>query len=138
MSLRHALAVLAVGAALSALAGCGAGGGDLAAAPSKLVSPEAFAAAVAEPGRVTINVHVPDEGSLAGTDLSIPYYEIDVRRAELPDPSAPLAVYCRSGRMSAIAVQELADLGFRDVVELDGGMIVWEAAGRPLLPPGAG
>lgn len=138
MSLRHALAVLAVGAGLSALAGCGEGGGDLAAAPSKLVSPEAFAAAVAEPERVTINVHVPDEGSIPGTDLAIPFDQIAARKSELPALTTPLAVYCRSGRMSAIAVQELADLGFSDVVELDGGMVGWEAAGRPLLPPPAG
>ncbi len=138
MSLRHALAVLSVGAGLAALAGCGAGSGDLAAAPSKLVSPEAFAAAVAEPERVTINVHVPDEGSIPGTDLAIPFDQIAARKSELPSLTTPLAVYCRSGRMSAIGVQTLSGLGYTDVVELDGGMIAWEAAGRPLLPPASG
>ena len=138
MSLRHALAVLAVGAGLAALAGCGAGGSDLATAPSKLVSPEAFAAAVAEPERVTINVHVPDEGSIPGTDLAIPFDQIAAQKSELASLTTPLAVYCRSGRMSAIAVQILSGLGYTDVVELEGGMIAWEAAGRPLLPPAAG
>jgi len=90
-----------------------------------------------EPGRVTVNVHVPDEGSISGTDLWIPFDEVAARESELPDPSTPLAVYCRSGRMSAIAVETLARLGFTDVVELKGGMISWEEAGKPLLPPGA-
>ena len=44
------------------------------------------------------------------------------------------AVYCRSGRMSAIAVRELARLGYGTIVELRGGMVAWEASGRRLLP----
>jgi len=89
-----------------------------------------------EPGRVTVNVHVPDEGSISGTDLWIPFDEVAARKSELPDPATPLAVYCRSGRMSAIAAETLAGLGFADVVELEGGMIAWEGAGKALLPPG--
>ena len=127
-----------VGAGLSVLAGCGAGGDDLTAAPSKPVSPEAFAGVVAEPGRVAINVHVPDEGSIPGTDLTIPFDQIAARKSELPALTTPLAVYCRSGRMSAIAIQTLSGLGYTDVVELEGGMIAWEEAGRPLLPPASG
>ncbi len=48
-----------------------------------------------------------------------------------------IAVYCMSGNMSATAVQDLADLGYTDVVELDGGMMAWMADGRELLPPAA-
>ena len=122
--------------AAAALAGCGSSGGSVGAGP-RLVPPAAFAQAMAETGRVTINVHVPDEGSIDGTDLSIPFDEIEARQGELPDTSAPLAVYCRSGNMSADAVQTLDELGYEDVVELKGGMVAWEASGRMLLPPGA-
>ena len=131
---RRLFLALAVGAALFAVAGCG-GTGESPAGAAKLLASEAFAAAVADPARVTVNVHVPDEGSIEGTDLWIPYDQIAVKRSELPDPSTPLAVYCRSGRMSATAVETLAELGYADVVELKGGMIAWEEAGRPLLPP---
>ena len=31
----------------------------------------------------------------------------------------------------------LTDLGYTDVVELDGGMMAWMADGRELLPPAA-
>ena len=116
------------------LAGCGGGGGV---APSRLVPPAEFASAVSQPGTVTINVHVPDEGSIEGTDLWIPFDVVEARREELPPATAPLAVYCRSGRMSAIAVETLAGLGYEDVVELDGGMVAWERSGRRLLPPRA-
>lgn len=111
------------------------GAGTPFAAPSRLLAPEAFATAVADTQRVMINVHVPDEGSIARTDLSIPFDEIKARSDELPGMGTPLAVYCRSGRMSAIAVKALAALGYHDILELRGGMIAWEADGRPLLPP---
>ena len=117
------------------VAGCGDSGSG--STSPRLVPPAAFAQAMAEPGRVTINVHVPDEGSIDGTDLSIPFDEIEARQGELPDTSAPLAVYCHSGNMSADAVKTLDELGYEDVVELEGGMVAWEASGRMLLPPGA-
>ena len=99
-----------------------------------LLTPAAFAAAMAEPGRVTIDVHVPFEGKLNAADLMIPYNEVAQRQSELPaNRSTPLAIYCRSGFMSAIAAPELARLGFTDVVELSGGMDAWRASGRPLI-----
>lgn len=107
-------------------------------AASRLVPPSSFARAVADPRTVTINVHVPDEGSIRGTDLRIPFDRVAARRTELPSPSTRLAVYCRSGRMSALAIRTLARLGYRRIVELRGGMEAWQASGRRLLPPRSG
>lgn len=87
---------------------------------------------------VTINVHTPDEGSIAGTDLTIPFDQI-ASSDQLPkDRSTPLAVYCRSGNMSADAVDDLEALGYTDIVELAGGFNAWTAAGRPLVAPASG
>lgn len=103
-------------------------------APSRLLAPDAFAAEVSGGDRVVVNVHTPDEGSIDGTDASIPFDQVADRAGELPaDRDAPLAVYCRSGSMSAEASVTLARLGYTDVVELDGGMKAWAAAGRPLV-----
>lgn len=103
------------------------------AAAPRSVSPDDFARAVAEPDRVTINVHIPYEGEIAGTDLEIPYDEIEQRADQLPqDRSTALAVYCRSGPMSRTAMDTLARLGYSDIVELDGGMRAWTASGRSL------
>jgi rhodanese-related sulfurtransferase len=99
-----------------------------------LVGPDVFAARIEEPGVVTINVHIPDEGSIAGTDLTIPFDRIS-ESSELPvDRDTPLAVYCRSDNMSADAVNDLEALGYTDIVELDGGFDAWVASGRPLEP----
>lgn len=131
-----------------ATAACSGGGPPASAAPSSAaltagaeavapVPPAEFAAALAN--AFVVNVHVPDEGSIAGTDAAIPFDEVGDRVAELPqDRAATLAVYCKTGRMSAEAVATLRGLGYTDIVELSGGMDAWVADGRELLPPTAG
>lgn len=107
------------------------------ASPVRLVDPVRFADVVDRDDVVVINVHTPDEGSIAGTDVSIPFDRIRDREAELPaDRDTPLAVYCRTGTMSAAAVTTLAQMGFRDITELAGGMQAWQASGRPLVVSG--
>ncbi len=64
------------------------------------------------------------EGHIENAIL-IPEYEI-VQRAEkeLPDKNALILVYCRSGRRSKIASEELVNLGYTNVKEF-GGIIDW-------------
>lgn len=148
VSVIHRRGAALVGVTVLVLAGCGTSqrdGGAPASLPSvstseipvpagnRLVGPGEFADAVADPRRVTINVHVPFEGDIAGTDLSIPFDQIGAQSASLPpERGTPLAVYCRRGPMSATAVATLSQLGYVDVVELQGGMRAWEASGRSL------
>ena len=64
------------------------------------------------------------EGHIENAIL-IPEYEI-ANRAEqqLPDKAALILVYCRSGRRSKIASEELVKLGYTNVKEF-GGIIDW-------------
>ncbi len=81
---------------------------------------------------VFINVHIPFEGNIAGTDLSIAYDQITdpFNLAQLPaDKSAKIVLYCRSGRMSAIAAEALVKKGYTNIWDLAGGMVGWEQAG---------
>jgi len=85
-----------------------------------------------------INVYIPYEGEIEGTDLFIPFNEIEQNLDKLPsDKDAKLVVYCRSGGKSAIAARSLVKVGYRDVWNLDGGMIAWEQAGYQLLDKGS-
>lgn len=77
-----------------------------------------------------VNVHVPYEGEIVGTDAHIPYTDIASRLDELPADQT-LVIYCRSGNMSTQAAQEMVDAGATGFSELDGGFIAWEAAGLP-------
>jgi rhodanese-related sulfurtransferase len=80
-----------------------------------------------------INVHVPFEGDLPGTDDSIPYNQITQHLDRLPaDRDATIVLYCRSDRMSHEAAAELVRLGYTDVRNLSGGFIAWRAAGLPM------
>lgn len=66
-----------------------------------------------------------DEGHIPGAIL-IPEYEIaDRAENELPDKDQLILVYCRSGRRSKIAAEELVKLGYTNVKEF-GGIIDWE------------
>jgi len=57
--------------------------------------------------------------------ILIPEYEIkDRAEKELPDKEQLILVYCRSGRRSKIASEELVKLGYTNVKEF-GGIIDW-------------
>lgn len=61
--------------------------------------------------------------------LHLPLHELPARLDEVPE--GQLLVVCRVGARSAHAVAYLTQHG-HDAVNLDGGLVEWEAAGRAL------
>jgi rhodanese-related sulfurtransferase len=125
---------VAVSVVLAGVAACGGSdaAGDAGVAEVDLVGPDEFAARMADPDAVVVNVHIPYEGEIAGTDLFVPFDEVDSSEALPADKDQPLLVYCRTGNMSADATAELVEAGYRDVTDLEGGMVAWEEAGRTI------
>jgi hydroxyacylglutathione hydrolase len=63
--------------------------------------------------------------------VSIPLNHLRERLSELP-ADRPLLVYCAGGYRSSIAASLLQRHGFRQVSEIAGGIVAWEAAKLPL------
>lgn len=56
--------------------------------------------------------------------------ERDVERA-IPDHDAEIVLYCGGGYRSALAADALQQMGYRNVVSMDGGWKRWVALGYP-------
>lgn len=99
------------------------------------VDPATFAAAVATPGVVTLDVRTPEEfteGHIAGaTNYNVEDPAFTALLSTL-DPNATYAVYCRSGNRSQVAVDQMVAAGITSIYELTDGIIGWEAAGYPI------
>jgi len=73
-----------------------------------------------------LDVHIPEQSHIEGTDSFIPYNELDSNIDKLPsDKNQKIVVYCRSGSMSKVASDKLLDLGYTDVSNLEGGINSW-------------
>jgi rhodanese-related sulfurtransferase len=115
----------------------GSGGADPGAGGSgwTRLSPQALDELMAAEDVFLVNVHVPFEGEITGTDVHIPYTELVDRMGELPDPDGQtLVLYCRSGNMSTQAAQELVSAARTGFFELEGGFNAWNEAGLPFEP----
>lgn len=125
--------------AMLVLAGCaatGTPGQESSPAPTggvALLDVEQFASLLDDPDVTVVNVHVPYEGELPGTEAFVPYSDVVGADAIPVDREVTLAVYCRSGSMSREASAALVAAGYTDVRDLDGGMNAWQDAGRSLV-----
>lgn len=70
-----------------------------------------------------------NDGHIAGTRL-LPLFTLPVRHTELPKDK-PLVLICRSGGRSSMACEQLAQLGYTNLINLTGGTMGWQSAGLP-------
>ncbi len=82
-----------------------------------------------------IDVRTPGEfaGGHLNNALNIDIHSSDFEQqlAKL-DKSKPVLVYCKAGGRSASAADKMQEMGFTTIYNLDGGIMKWEAAGKPL------
>jgi rhodanese-related sulfurtransferase len=63
--------------------------------------------------------------------LSKGVIERDIEAA-VPDTSAPIVLYCGGGYRSALAADNLQQMGYSNVISMDGGFRVWKDSGQPI------
>lgn len=81
---------------------------------------------LAEHGCIPGAVHAPRGMLEFHADPETPYH------LEPLQPSRPVLVYCAKGSRSALACLTLQQLGYHEVVNLDGGFEAWRQAGHPI------
>ncbi len=81
-----------------------------------------------------VNVHIPYQGEIAGTDAFIPFDKVEQQLNRLPaKKDAKIVLYCMSDRMSTIAAETLVRLGYTNVWNLQDGMVAWGKQGYSLI-----
>ena len=65
-------------------------------------------------------------------DFSSPTFQAELEKL---DSSKPIVVYCRSGRRSGIATNNLVKAGFTEIYDLKNGIINWQRQGLKLVKP---
>jgi sulfur-carrier protein adenylyltransferase/sulfurtransferase len=111
----------------------------LAAAKSEISEVDtAGAADLIGTGALVLDVREPDEyeeGALPDA-VHIPRGHLEAQvENRLTDKTAPVVVYCAGGVRSAFAARTLQELGYTDVVSMDGGFGRWKDEGRPWKQP---
>jgi rhodanese-related sulfurtransferase len=109
------------------------------------LSPDEVAAELDSPDVVLVDVREPGEQLTDGTipgAIAAPRGMLEFHA----DPASPyhldalaperrVILHCKSGGRSALAAATLADMGYTRVAHLDGGIVAWQQAGRPVATP---
>lgn len=83
-----------------------------------------------------IDVRTPEEFSAGHIEnaVNINIYEPNfLAKLEALNKKKPVLVYCKGGGRSADAVAQMKKMGFRNVVELQQGIMKWENENRPVV-----
>jgi sulfur-carrier protein adenylyltransferase/sulfurtransferase len=85
---------------------------------------------------VVVDVRDPDEyrdGSIdAATNISRGFLEFRIGTVA-PEPSTAVVLYCQTGLRSMLAAKALHDLGYTNVINLQGGFQRWAQSGLPVV-----
>ncbi len=83
---------------------------------------------------VLIDVRTPDEfkaGHLKEAKNINVKDDAFIAEVKKVDKSKSVYLYCKAGGRSAVAAKILDSLGYKNIVNLDGGFDAWEKAGKP-------
>ncbi len=101
----------------------------------RTVHVQTFAMTLETADRTIIDTRTPaeySEGHLSeAKNIDFYAHDFEQQLAAL-DADAPYAIYCRSGNRSSQVLEIMRHLGFKDVIDLQGGIVAWEREGKGL------
>jgi sulfur-carrier protein adenylyltransferase/sulfurtransferase len=77
--------------------------------------------------------HEYEEAHIEGGRLVLPALLRDEIASVVPDRSQRVILYCRSGNRSGKAAQEMSELGYQNVANVEGGILEWQEQGLPVV-----
>lgn len=103
------------------------------------LNPAVFAEKMKTTGVVVLDVRTIDEfnsGHIEGAK-QLDYYETDSFNASIDalDKNVTYLLYCRSGGRSGTTYDMMVQKGFKNVYNLEGGMLAWQKANMPVVAP---
>jgi rhodanese-related sulfurtransferase len=99
------------------------------------LKPADFEQVIARDGVIVLDVRTPAEFKtrhLKGAVLADVKSQTFEKQVAGLDKTKPYAVYCAMGPRSTRACELLRKAGFTQLYELDGGILAWEKAGKPV------
>jgi len=91
---------------------------------------------MAQPDVQLVDVRTPEEfaeGHLENAiNIDITANDFDTKITAL-DKEKPVMVYCKAGGRSAKASSRLNELGFKNISDLEGGIINWNSENKPIV-----
>lgn len=78
-------------------------------------------------GKIGGAIHAPRGMLEFYADVTLPYYKKEFEKEKR------LILYCASGGRSALSVQTLKNMGFKNIAHIDGGIKAWKEAGYAVI-----
>ena len=85
---------------------------------------------------VLVDVRTHDEynSGYIENSLNIDYLSNDFsENVEKLDKNIPIVLYCRSGKRSSLSANKLSELGFKEIYNLEGGILGWIELGNSVI-----
>ncbi len=96
----------------------------------KMVTPAELHQTMQNGDILLVDVHTPQQRHIKGTDLFIPFNEVEKFLDKLPqDKNTAIYLYCEGGPMGNAAAKTLHELGYQNLFNLEGGTNAWKKAG---------
>ena len=103
----------------------------------KRLTPSTLLIDIREPAEVC-RAHIPGAILSPRGLLEFEIHALVERTAAASDVAAEdrqIVLYCGTGGRSALAAETLTNMGYRNVMSMDGGIVAWSAAGLPVDIP---